>query len=345
MSAGPRGPGRLLSRRSSKVSAPGARVPPPPATPREHALEGAPNGAGAAPLVGSAGRALPQRSGGLGRQAARVFAQNRLALLSVAFVILMVLFCFVGPLVYRTDQIDTNLLRVHLAPGGSHPLGTDAVGYDELGRLMVGGQSSLEVGLAAAVVASTWGVLWGAVAGYFGGLVDTVMMRVVDSILAIPSIFLLLFLASVFTPSVVMLVFVVALVSWLIPARLVRAETLSLRVRDYVQAVRGMGARPWRIVGRHIVPNAIGTIVVYATFSVADAILLVAALSYLGLGVPPPAANWGSMLSNGLNYVSNGWWWLIYPPGIAIVAVVVAFNFIGDALRDALEVRARRSAG
>jgi peptide/nickel transport system permease protein len=276
------------------------------------------------------------------RLAVEAFVENRLALASAALVGAIVLSCFVGPLVYHTDQVHTAIAEGNLHPGGSHPLGTDDVGYDELGRLMVGGQTSLEVALGAAGVAIVVGVMWGAIAGFFGGVVDAVMMRIVDAILAIPALFLLLFLAAVATPSVGMLIGVVGLIAWLVPARLVRGETLSLREREYVQAVRAMGGGPLRIVFRHIVPNTIGTVAVNATFQVADAILIVAALSFLGLGIPPPAANWGGMLSNGLNYSYSGYWWLIYPPGIAIVLTVVAFNFIGDALRDAFEVRLRR---
>lgn len=165
------------------------------------------------------------------------------------------------------------------------------------------------------------------------------MMRIVDALLAIPFLFALIVLGAIFTTSIPELIIVIGFVAWLVPARLVRGETLSLRVREYVQAVRVMGGGTRRILFRHIIPNTIGTIVVNATFQVADAILYVATLSYLGLGVPPPATNWGGQLSNGLNYVFAGYWWLIYPAGIAIVLTVVAFNFVGDALRDALEVR------
>jgi peptide/nickel transport system permease protein len=168
------------------------------------------------------------------------------------------------------------------------------------------------------------------------------MMRVVDALLSIPAIFLLLFLAAIATPNVGILILVVGGIAWLAPARLVRGETLTLRTREYVAAVHVMGGGVWRTIWRHIVPNTIGTVVVNATFQVADAILVVAALSFLGLGIPPPAANWGGMLSDGLNFVYSGYWWLIYPPGIAIVLTVVAFNFIGDALRDAFEVRLRQ---
>jgi peptide/nickel transport system permease protein len=270
------------------------------------------------------------------------FVENRLAVVGVVLVVLLVAFCFVGPLIYHTDQVHVHLHIENLPPGHGHPLGTDENGYDQLGRLMVGGQTSIEVGLAAAALATVFGVLWGAVAGYFGGIVDSVMMRVVDSLLAVPSLFLLLVLASIFAPNTGVLIFVVAVVAWLIPSRLVRGESLTLRSREYVQAVRVMGGRGPRIIRRHLIPNTIGTIAVAATFQVADAILLIAALSYLGLGPAPPAANWGQMLSDGVNFSYDGYWWLIYPPGIAIVLTVVAFNFIGDALRDSLEVRLRR---
>jgi peptide/nickel transport system permease protein len=284
----------------------------------------------------------PEQEIGAWRRSFRVFAQNKLAIPGVVILIGMFGFCFLGPLVYHTDQIHTNLSAVTLPPGPGHPLGTDDVGYDELGRLMAGGQTSLEVGLAAAVIATTFGGLWGAVAGYIGGVVDAVMMRVVDVLLSIPSLFFMLLMASIFRPSKFVIIIVIAMVSWLIPARLVRGETLAIKIRDYVQAARIMGAEgPYNLL-RHVLPNAIGTITVNVTFQVADAILAVAAMSYLGLGVPPPAADWGAMLSNGINYSYSGYWWLIYPPGIAIVITVVAFNFIGDAVRDSLESRLQR---
>jgi peptide/nickel transport system permease protein len=298
-------------------------------------VPGGPGGPGA-PAGGDAG------AGSVGRLIWQVFGQNRLAVIGLGIIAFMILFCFVGPLFYHTNQVQINILQVTQRPSTKHLLGTDNVGYDVLGRLMLGGQSSLEVGFAAAILASVWGTAWGAVAGYAGGWLDAVMMRVVDSILAIPYLLVVLILATIFTPTVPVLIIVIAMVSWLVTARLVRGETLSLRVRDYVLAAKAAGVRGRWIIVRHIVPNVIGTIVVAATFSVADAILLLAALSYLGLGPPPPAANWGGMLSNGLNYVYDGYWWLVYPAGLAIVLTVVAFNFIGDALRDALEVRLRQ---
>jgi len=278
-------------------------------------------------------------AGSVYRMILAVFLENRLAIVGVGTVLFMVLFSFVGPLIYHTQQVFANPNISLDAPNLAHPLGTDGVGYDNLGRLMLGGQTSLEVGLAAALIAVTVGAVWGAIAGLVGGFLDAFMMRVVDALLAIPFLFLLILLGTIFGTSILELIIVIGLVSWLVPARLVRGETLSLRVRDYVQAVKVMGGGNRRILFRHLIPNTMGTIVVNATFQVADAILFVATLSYLGLGIPAPATNWGGQLSDGVTYIFDGYWWLIYPAGVAIVLTVVAFNFIGDSLRDALEVR------
>jgi peptide/nickel transport system permease protein len=276
------------------------------------------------------------------RVAAETFVQNKAAIAGLAFIIVMALFSFVGPLFYHTNQLSTDLPASLQAPSAAHLLGTDNEGYDELGRLMLGGQTSLEVGLAAALVATAIGVGYGAVSGFAGGLLDGVMMRAVDALLAIPTLFLLVYLFVVFKASVLLMILVIGLVAWLVPARLVRAETLSLRTRDYVQAARVAGGTSQRLILRHIVPNTIGTIMVNATFQVADAVLALASLSFLGLGIPPPAANWGQMLSSGLTYIYAGDWWLIYPPGIAIVLTVMAFNSVGDSLRDSFDTRLRR---
>jgi peptide/nickel transport system permease protein len=276
------------------------------------------------------------------RLAAEVFLQNRLAIIGLVVIVLAAVFCFLGPVLYPTDQVNVNLDQVNLAPGAGHPLGTDATGYDQLGRLMLGGQASLMIGFAAAIIATVIGTLWGAIAGFFGGIVDSVMMRIVDAILSIPILFLLLFLVTVVRPSIPVMIFVLGLTAWLVPARLVRGESLTLRVREYVQAVTVMGGSSWRTVLRHIMPNVIGTVIVNATFQVADAILLVAYLGYLGLGISPPATDWGGMLSNGTQYIFTNYWWLIYPPGLLIILVVVAVNLVGDGLRDSVEVRLQR---
>jgi peptide/nickel transport system permease protein len=283
--------------------------------------------------------------GSMWRNIARVFFENKLAVASLLFVIFMVLFCFIGPYLYHTQQLNQEAVLLNpenASPGGQYPLGTDSTGFDVLGRIMFGGQASLIVGLASAAVATIIGVIYGAVSGYAGKWIDAVMMRLVDVLLSVPVLFLLIALVTIYHSSEPLLIIVIAAVSWLVPARLVRGETLSLRTREYVQAVKAAGGRSPRIVGRHIIPNAIGTIVVFATFQVADSILLLAALGFLGLGVPAPQTDWGTMLSNGVNTAGNGWWWEIYPVGICVVLVVIAFNFIGDALRDALEVRLQR---
>jgi peptide/nickel transport system permease protein len=285
--------------------------------------------------------AAPRPSPAGWRKAIGEFARNKKGTIGLAAIILMLLFSFVGPILYPTNQVQTNLLQITLRPSARFPLGTDDVGYNVLGRLMVAGQSTMEVGLAAAVIAGFIGTLWGAIAGFAGGWLDSVMMRIVDAFLAIPSLLLVLLLAAIITPSVLMIIIVLGCISWLITARLVRSEVLVLRSLDYVHASRVFGATSQQTVARHVIRNVIGTVVVQVTFEVANAILLFAALSFLGLGPPPPAANWGGMLTDGLNYVFAGYWWLIYPAGICIVIVVVAFNLVGDALRDMFEVRLR----
>jgi peptide/nickel transport system permease protein len=262
--------------------------------------------------------------------------------LGLALIAALAVCCFLGPLVYHTDQLHANISITNLPPGAGHPLGTDDNGYDILGRLLLGGQSSLEIGFAVAVLATALGAAWGAVSGFTGGLADAVMMRVVDVGLAIPAIFLLIFLSTVARPTAGLLIIVISLLSWLGPARLVRGEALTLRTRDFVQAVTVMGGSRLRAVAVHLIPNTLGTIVVSATFQVADAIILLATLSFLGFGLPPPAVTWGGMLAQGTTYLSDGYWWQVYPSGLAIMITVIAFNLAGDALRDSLDTRLQR---
>jgi len=280
-----------------------------------------------------------ESTGSATRLILRTFVENKLAIAGTVIILAVVLFCFVGPVLYHSDQFNPDLANTNLAPGTGQPLGTDNAGFDILGRLMAGGQSSIEVGFAVAAVATVVGIVYGAISGFFGRALDVVMMRIVDIGFAIPLVFLFIFMSRVYKPTLVLLIILLALIAWLIPARLVRGETLSLRTREYVQAVRTMGGRSGRIILRHIIPNTIGTIVVTATFQVADAILILATLQYLGFGLPPTNPTWGGMLSNGTTYVQDGYWWQVYPALAIIVLTVVAFNFIGDALRDAFEVR------
>jgi peptide/nickel transport system permease protein len=272
-----------------------------------------------------------------------VFAENKLALAGLGFIVFILLFCFVGPHIYVTNQVNTDLIDTLCTPSGQHLLGCDDVGYDELGRLMTGGQTSLEVGLAAACVSVLFGTLYGAISGFAGGFIDALMMRIVDAGLSLPSLMVIMILSVIFHPTPTVIIFIIAVFYWFGVARLVRGETLALRNREYVQAVKVIGGRPLRAVLRHIVPNAIGTIIVQGTFAVADAILTLAILGFLTLGVAPPSTDWGSMLSGGLTYIQGGnYWWLIYPPGVLIILTCIAFNFIGDALRDAFETRLQR---
>lgn len=292
--------------------------------------------------VGSSSR-RPRRRSSLGRQGLEMFLENRLAVVGFALIIGLVAFSFLGPFLHRTDQVHTDLANAYVPPGeGGYFLGSDGIGYDQLGRLMLGGQTSLIVGLAAGLLATAFGTIWGATAGFIGGWVDAVMMRFVDALLSIPALFLFMLIATIITPTVPMLVLTIAAFAWLNPARMIRGDSIALRSRDFIVAMRGMGGGPARAVRSHIVRNAIGTVIVNATFQIADAVLYVAYLSFLGLGVPPPAANWGGMLSSGLGEIYSDNWWLVYPPGILIILLVLAFNFVGDGLRDAFEVRLRK---
>jgi peptide/nickel transport system permease protein len=286
----------------------------------------------------------PVTERGSGRLILSAFAGNLQARIGIAVVVALVLFCFLGPVLYHTDQSATglNLNLKDLAPGAGHPLGTDDTGYDVLGRLMVGGQSSLELGFAVAIATTLIGTAYGAVAGIVGGVVDGIMMRIIDTLLAIPWLVALLILVNIFTPSLWTIIALLTLLSWLGVARLVRGEVISLRTRDFVLAANTMGSTTTRIMWRHMVPNAIGVIVVNATFSIADAIIALSTLSFLGLGIPPPHADWGQMLTSGLNDLYNGYWWLVYPPAIILIVTIIAFSLIGDAVRDSLDVRLQR---
>jgi peptide/nickel transport system permease protein len=322
-----------------------AMITPPPDIPSASVAQADADGGGVltAAEASKLGLAPAQKPRSLLARGWDVFAENKLALASLGVVVFIVLFCFIGPLIYRTNQVNTNLSDYLCTPSAAHLLGCNELGYDELGRLMVGGQVSLEVGVAAAVVSVFVGTLYGAISGFIGGTFDAVLMRVVDAGLSIPYIMVIIILSVVFHPDTVIMIFVIASFYWLGVARLVRGETLTLRTREYVQAVKVIGGKRIRAVVRHVVPNAIGTIIVQGTFAVADSILTLAGLGFLALGVQPPATDWGSMLSGGLAFLQGGnYWWLIYPPGIAIILTCIAFNFIGDALRDAFETRLQR---
>jgi len=286
----------------------------------------------------SAGQPAIQRAelGGRLRRGMAACRANPLATAGGLMIVVIAALCFLGPVLYHTDQTHVFLSEANLSPRAAHPLGTDIDGSDELGRLMKAGQVSLEVGAAAGLLAAVLGSLWGATAGYLGGAVDAVMMRIVDAAIAIPAIVLLLLLDSIYRPSTAMLVLVIAGTAWLSTARLVRAEALTLRVREYVQAARVMGGGGLRVIVRHIAPNAMGTIVVNVSFQIANAVLLLATVSFLGVGVQFPSVDLGDMIGAAIQNgsVNNGYWWEILVPGVAIIMIIVAFTMLGDGLRD-----------
>jgi peptide/nickel transport system permease protein len=281
--------------------------------------------------------------------ALREFAKNKVAVLGVAIIAFFVVFCFLGPLVYPTNQSLTQPLNANLSPGQvslltnqTYPLGTDEHGFDELGRIMLGGQTALAIGFFAALISIVIGTLYGAISGLSGRLIDGVLMRFVDIVYSIPFLFIVLVLATKFSATVLEESLLLGFFSWLVPARLMRGEVLTLRERDFVWAARVMGSRRWRLVYKHLIPNALSVVIVNVTFLVADSILALAYLGFLGFGLQYPATSWGDMLGNADTNVSNGQWWLVYPVGVCLVAVVMACNLVGDGLRDALDVRLRR---
>ena len=276
------------------------------------------------------------------RLALREFVRNRLAVVGIGILLFFVVFCFLGPYFYHANLLRTDLINSHDPPGAGHPLGTDANGFDVLGELMKGGQAALEIGFFAAFVAITIGSMVGAVAGLIGGFVDSALMRITDVFLSIPFLFIVLILAVRYGATVLSLSLVFGAFSWQVPARLVRGEVLTIRERDFVLAARTAGSGNWRLIRRHLLPNALGVVIVNVTFQVADAILAVAYVGFLGFGLHYPNLDWGDMISEGVGYMQDGYWWLIYPVGVCIVLTVMALNFIGDALRDSMDVRLRR---
>lgn len=224
--------------------------------------------------------------------------------------------------------------------GGSaeHILGTDNLGRDMLSRIIYGSQISLLVGLAAVALAGVIGVFVGLVAGYYGGFVDNVLMRLVDSFLAIPTILFALVILSIFGPSVTTLIVVLGITNWVQYARLVRGEVLSIKEREFVKAARSIGVRDNKIILKHLLPNVISPFIVISTLSVATTIILEASLSFLGLGIQPPTISWGGILSDGRDYIATSWWLATFP-GLAITITVLAIIFLGDWLRDVLDPR------
>lgn len=271
------------------------------------------------------------------------FRRHRLALTGMMVLAIVTLASVVGPFFLPFSPTETDLMSIRAAPDSTHLLGTDSTGRDVLSRLLAAGRVSLAVGVVAVAIYVAIGVLLGAVAGYAGGWVDGLIMRFADMVLSFPAIIVIITLVSILGPSIFNVMLVIGLLGWPPITRLVRGEFLSLRERDFVIASKSTGAPGARIVFRHIMPNALTPVIVNATFGMAQAILLEAALSFLGLGVQPPTASWGNMLNAAQSItVLEEMPWLWFPPGLMIVLSVLSINFVGDGLRDALDPRTRR---
>ena len=279
------------------------------------------------------------------QQAFRRFRKNRLAMFGMFLLIFLVLFVLIGCEVTPYDPDFVNLMDFRAKPfGGSnwkHVLGCDDLGRDILARLFFGGRVSLAVGVVSALLSMTLGTLIGSIAGYFGGGVDSALMQFTDLVLTIPTLPLLMVFGSIFKPSPVFLVVMIALLNWTTTARLVRSKFLSLRSLDYVKAAKAIGAKNGRIIFKHLLPNSLGAIVVTATLSVGRSIIMESTLSFLGCGINPPTATWGNMLQSARSTMTTSPLTAI-APGFMILLTVLAFNFVGDGLDDAIDPKRSR---
>lgn len=272
------------------------------------------------------------------------------ALVGLAVIAAVVLLAVFAPVLSPSDPLKNRLLERLTPPmwasGGSarHPLGTDTLGRDVLSRLLHGARVSLLVGLTAVLIAGAVGVALGLMAGYRGGWVDDLLMRLGDIQLAFPVLLLGVAVIAVLGASLVNMILVLGASGWVTYARIARGETLSLKERDFVAAARALGAPARQVVARHLLPNVLPSLMVVTTFSVARTIIAEASLSFLGLGLPPPAPSWGAMLDEGRNYITTGWWLALFP-GLAILLLVLAINLCGDWLRDALDPRMEKGIG
>ena len=277
----------------------------------------------------------------LWRDAWHRLAKNRMAVVSAIILILVVLAAFLGPLI-SGQSYETQDLRLGATPPTSaHWLGTDTLGRDLLVRILYGGQISISVGLCATAVALTIGVLYGTISGFLGGKVDAFMMRIVDIIFALPFTVFVILLMVFFGRKFVLLFAAIGAVQWLTMARIVRGQVQSLRHQEFIEAAEALGLSKVRIIFRHMIPNALGPIIVYATLTVPSVMLLEAFLSFLGLGVQPPMSSWGVLIKEGADSMEEFPWLLIYP-GLFLAVTLFSLNFLGDGLRDALDPRAAK---
>jgi peptide/nickel transport system permease protein len=263
---------------------------------------------------------------------------NPLALAGFIIIVLIFILAMLAPLIAPYDPNEINVKAILLGPSMQHWMGTDGLGRDVLSRMLHGGRISLLVGLVAVGISTLIGILLGAIAGFYRGWVDVLIMRLVDVMLSIPSFFLILAVIAFLTPSIINIMIVIGLTSWMGVTRLVRAEFLSLCEREYVMASRTLGARDYRLIFKHLLPNSLTPIIVSAVLGVAGAVLMESGLSFLGLGVQAPQASWGNILTDGKEYIQFAWWLSLFP-GLAILITVLGYNLLGEGLRDALDPR------
>jgi oligopeptide transport system permease protein len=275
------------------------------------------------------------------RDAWHRLAKNRLAVFSGGFLILLVLACFIGPFLGVQHYETQDLVLSYAPPSAKHWFGTDILGRDVFSRVLYGGRISLSVGAVATTVSLIIGVLYGAVSGYFGGKLDSVMMRVVDILYALPFTVFVILLMVLFGRNIYLLFFVIGCVEWLTMARIVRGQVQALRKQEFIEAAHALGLRKRRIILRHMIPNVLGVIIVYATLTVPEVIQLESFLSFLGFGVQPPMSSWGTLISEGAHAMEENPWLLIFP-ALFFSATLFSLNFLGDGLRDALDVRASK---
>lgn len=267
---------------------------------------------------------------------------NPLSKAGFVIIILVFLLAMLAPMIAPYDPNDINVKAILLPPSWQHWMGTDGLGRDVLSRMLYGGRISLLVGLVAVGIATAIGIILGAIAGYYRGWVDTVIMRLVDVMLSIPSFFLILAVIAFLTPSIVNVMIVIGLTSWMGVTRLVRAEFLSLSGREFVMASRTLGAKDARLIFTHLLPNSLTPIIVSSVLGVAGAVLMESGLSFLGLGVQAPQASWGNILTDGKDYIQFAWWLSLFP-GLAILITVLGYNLLGEGLRDALDPRSQNN--
>ena len=277
----------------------------------------------------------------MGKDFRKRFWKNRMAVVGSVIVVLLFIVSLLAPWFAPYDPNAIDLKNVLAPPSGGHPFGTDPLGRDVLSRMIWGAGISLKVGFVATGIALLIGTMLGAVAGYYGRWVDAVIMRFVDIMLCFPAFFLILAVIALLEPSIWNIMIVIGLTGWMGVTRLVRADFISLKERDFVQAARVIGAGDLRIIFLHILPNAMASVLVTATLGVAGAILTESALSFLGIGVQPPTPSWGNILTAGKDNIDIAWWLSFYP-GLAILITVLGYNLLGEGIRDALDPRLRR---